>query len=925
MSSIENAPPSMCFPTSEGMRKTAEHQRLLESKQRIANWQRWGAYLSERQWGTVREDYSENQEAWFYFPHDHARSRAYRWGEDGLLGICDREGRLCFSFAFWNTRDPILKERLYGLSGPEGNHGEDVKECYYYLDSTPTHSYMKGLYKYPQAKFPYDNITEVNRSRSRFEEEHELLNTEAFDANAYFDCEIEYAKGDPNDILIQLTVHNRGRAPAVLHVLPQLWFHNSWIWGCEHEGCESKPRMRLHKSATEPNGVVLCDHESLGHFEFRVDADSEGQKPNWLFTENETNPNRHPGVPTSGTFFKDAFHASVVNGDVNGTDTRTFGTKCAAHYIAVISPNEPLVIRCRLTGKGTAEIEADPSIEQPIMNPIFGDCRIDRGFERALERRRQESDEFYRECIPQTLNSQEQAISRQAYAGLLWTKQFYYYVVDSWIKGDPNSPPPPRGREVGRNIDWLHLFNRDVISMPDKWEYPWYAAWDVAFHMIPMARVDIEFAKNQLILFLREWYMHPNGQIPAYEWALNDVNPPVHAWACWHIYKLSGDKEFLARTFQKLLLNFTWWVNRKDTRGQHVFSGGFLGLDNIGVFDRSKPLPGGGTLDQADATAWMAFFCGCMLQMALELAEENQAYSDMASKFFEHYIAIAEAMNSLHGTGLWEENDGFYYDHLYHDGKSTAMRVRSLVGLIPLCSNVIMYDRILQRLPSFQRRMNWFLKNRPQVSKHMAYMEHFCPEGSNSGMRLLAIPSTERFRRLLSYMLDEKEFLSPFGIRSLSAIHKEKPFVFERAGWRESVSYVPGESNTGMFGGNSNWRGPVWFPLNYLIVESLRQYHEFYGETFQVECPTGSGTLMNLRQVADEIERRLITLFQADATGRRPCHGTEQQYAQLDDWKELVLFYEYFHGDTGRGLGASHQTGWTALVATMLEHQSNTV
>ena len=923
MSQPETVPKAITPLASEGIRVTEEHKRLQEAKMRTSNWQRWGAYLPERQWGTVREDYSENQEAWFFLPHDHARSRAYRWGEDGLLGICDREGRLCFSFALWNTRDPILKERLFGLSGPEGNHGEDVKECYYYLDSTPTHSYMKGLYKYPQARFPYEDLTDVNRRRSRTEVEYELLDTKVMENNAYFDCEIEYAKAAPDDILIKLTVHNRGSQPAVLHVLPQLWFHNSWIWGCNDDGCSSKARMRLSKpTKEEPNGVVLCDHETLGHFEFRVDTGEEVHKPNWLFTENESNPNRHPGAPTAGTFFKDAFHANVVDGEANGCDTRTFGTKCAAHTIAMIWPDKPLVIRCRLTGTTPPAFDASTAV-LPVMDPIFGDHQIDEEFESVFQARKADADDFYSECIPSSLTPEEKNISRQAYAGLLWTKQFYYYVVEGWLKGDPNSPPPPPGRMDGRNSDWTHLFNRDVISMPDKWEYPWYAAWDVAFHMIPMARVDIEFAKNQLILFLREWYMHPNGQIPAYEWALNDVNPPVHAWACWHVYKLSGDKEFLARTFQKLLLNFTWWVNRKDTRGQHVFSGGFLGLDNIGVFDRSKPLPSGGTLDQADATAWMAFFCGNMLQMALELAEENQAYSDMASKFFEHYVAIAEAMNSLHGTGLWEKEDGFYYDHLFRDGQNTAMRVRSLVGLIPLCSNVIMYDKTVQRLPSFQRRMNWFLKNRPQMAQHMAYMEQFCPAGTTNGMRLLAIPSTERFRSLLSYMLDEKEFLSPFGIRSMSAIHQDKPFVFEYAGGRETVGYVPGESNTGMFGGNSNWRGPVWFPLNFLIVESLRQYHEFYGETFQVECPTGSGILMNLRQVADEIERRLVTLFKQDAQGRRPCHGTEKHYAEQPGWKDLILFYEYFHGDNGRGLGASHQTGWTSLVATMLEHQAS--
>jgi hypothetical protein len=912
--------PSMCFPTSEALRATAEHQRLLDSKKRRANWQRWGTYLSERQWGTVREDYSENQDAWFYLPHDHARSRTYRWGEDGLLGVCDRQGRLCFSFAFWNTRDPILKERLFGLSGPEGNHGEDVKECYYYLDGTPTHSYMKGLYKYPQARFPYDDLASTNRARSRMEDEYEILDTTAFANDAYFDCQIEYCKADPNDLLIRLTVFNRGTSPAVLHILPQLWYHNSWVWGCTHEGCEIKPRMKLYRNETEPNGVVVCDHPTLGHFEFRAESDQGVLNPRWLFTENETNPNRHPGAITSGTAFKDAFHTYVVGGEVNGVDTRTYGTKCAAHYVVIVDPLKPLVLRCRLSG--IVPDKESGIVATPLSGVAMADRKIDTAFDDLFRLRIREADDFYDQVIPNSLNEDQRNISRQAYAGLIWTKQFYYYVVDSWIQGDPNAAPLAQGRGHGRNRDWMHLFNRDVISMPDKWEYPWYAAWDLAFHMIPMARIDIEFAKNQMILFLREWYMHPNGQIPAYEWALSDVNPPVHAWACLQIYKLCGDREFLARTFQKLLLNFTWWVNRKDVRGQHVFSGGFLGLDNIGVFDRSKPLPGGGTLDQADATAWMAFYCGCMLQMALELAGESQAYSDMASKFFEHYVEIAEAMNTLHGTGLWENEDGFYYDHLYRDGNSTAMRVRSLVGLIPICTNVMIYESTIQSLPSFQRRMNWFLRYRPEMAKHMSYMERFCPKGSNVAMRLLAIPSQERFRRLLSYMLDENEFLSPFGIRSLSAIHKEKPFVFEYAGARESVSYVPGESDTGMFGGNSNWRGPVWFPLNYLIVESLREYHEFYGDSFKVECPTGSGVWMNLKQVADEIERRLVGLFTRDTSGMRPCHGTEHVYRDKEEWQNLILFYEYFHGDHGRGLGASHQTGWTALVATMLEHQA---
>ncbi len=704
------------------MSLTPEHIRLEETRSRKVNWQRWGPYLSERQWGTVREDYSESQEAWHFLPHDHARSRAYRWGEDGLLGVCDRQCRLCFSFAFWNGRDPILKERLFGLSGPEGNHGEDVKECYYYLDSTPTHSYLKGLYKYPQSRFPYEQLTDVNKRRSRSETEYELEDTGIFDQNAYFDCEIEYAKNGPDDLLIQLTIHNRGTTSAILHVLPQLWFRNTWTWGCDHEGCTLKPRIQMQSPSQ-----VLCDHETLGKYEFLVEDSPEIAAGTWLFTENETNPNRHPGWPTFANHFKDAFHEYVVDGKTDVVEGRKLGTKCAMHHLLVVDPAKPMRLRCRLR-----------TVENASAEP-FGE-----EFDRIMSDRQQEAEQFYASVIPNELDVDERRVSRQAYAGLLWSKQFYHYVVDSWIHGDPNLPAPPESRKNGRNSDWQHLFNRDVISMPDKWEYPWYAAWDLAFHMVPMAKVDPEFAKQQMILFLREWYMHPNGQIPAYEWALGDVNPPVHAWACWHIYLESGppgkrDRDFLARVFQKLLLNFTWWVNRKDVRGRHVFSGGFLGLDNIGVFDRSKPLPGGGSLDQADATAWMAFFCGTMLQMALELAEDEQAYGDMASKFFEHYVAISEAMNSLHGSGLWDDEDGFYYDHILLNNQSSPLRIRSLVGLIPLTSSVILRDELIDRLPGFRRRMNWFLQYRKDMRKHMTYMERRCPRDESSGIRLLAI------------------------------------------------------------------------------------------------------------------------------------------------------------------------------------------
>ena len=886
--------------------ETAEDRRLQASHQRKENWQRWGPYLSERQWGTVREDYSDDGNSWGYFTHDQARSRAYRWGEDGLLGICDRQARLCFSVALWNGRDPILKERLFGLTGPEGNHGEDVKECYYYLDSTPTHSYMKALYKYPHARFPYEQLTQVNRSRSRIETEFELTDTGIFEDSAYFDVQAEYAKASPDDVLIRLTITNRGSHPAVLHLLPQLWSRNTWIWGCDHEGCAAKPRM------WEEDGIVKVDVESLGHFQFRAEPIQSHAPVTWLWTENETNPARHPGLPTTGKCFKDAFHRYVIHGEQAALSQKPQGTKVAAYYLEVIQPNHAQVVRLRL-----ARSEAVPTEDW------FGPQ-----FDAIFQQRIQEADEYYATCIPVNLSDEERKVSRQAFAGLLWSKQFYHYAVGPWLDGDPNGPPVSPHRKFVRNQDWRHLFNRDIISMPDKWEYPWYAAWDSAFHMLPMARVDLEFAKEQLILFLREWYMHPNGQLPAYEWALSDVNPPVHAWACWRVYKMTGppgqrDKEFLARTFQKLLLNFTWWVNRKDPRGRNIFAGGFLGLDNIGVFDRSKPLPGG-HLEQADGTGWMAFYCGCLLQMALELAFVSEAYADMASKLFEHYVAIAEAMNSLDGIGLWDEQDGFYYDHLFLEGRGLPMRIRSLVGLIPLCTPVVLREHVLDGIPHFRKRMEWFLKNRRSVAEHMTYLECSAEGFEGPVQRLLAIPSQDRFRRLLAYLLDDKEFLSPYGIRSLSAIHQTQPFVFEHVGQRHEVRYVPGESDTAMFGGNSNWRGPIWFPVNYLIIYSLKQYHHFYGARFQVECPKGSGKMMTLLEVAHELERRLVSLFLPDAQGRRPAHGDDPRYQRDDAWRDCVLFYEYFHGDNGRGLGASHQTGWTALVTSMLESQAET-
>jgi Glycosyl hydrolase family 63 C-terminal domain len=884
---------------------TAEELRLVAANNRVENWQRWGSYLSERQWGTVREDYSANQEAWDYLPHDHARSRAYRWGEDGLLGICDRECRLCFSFAFWNTRDDILKERLFGLSGPEGNHGEDVKEAYFYVDATPTHSYMKAVYKYPQCKFPYEQLANENRRRNRQQPEFELRDLGVFDNQNYFDCIIEYAKNTPDDILIRATIHNRSAQPAAIHVLPQWWFRNTWTWDCTHEGCAPKPTIRLK------DDQLVAMHSTLEKWLMRSDVSSDGLQPVYLFTDNETNPARHPGIPTTGeNYFKDAFHSYTVEGSFQAVDPKQVGTKVAAHTIHLIPGGKSVTVQARMCSASQT-----PST-------WFG-----HGFDEILAARKQEADAFYSRRIPQNLSADQQQVSRQAYAGLLWTKQFYHYVVDAWLDGDNGSPAIPVSRAHGRNHDWRHLFNRDIISMPDKWEYPWYAAWDLAFHMLPMSRIDADFAKEQLVLFLREWYMHPNGELPAYEWALSDVNPPVHAWACWNTYKMSApagerDREFLKRTFQKLLINFTWWVNRKDLQGHHIFSGGFLGLDNIGVFDRSKPLPGGGSLHQADATAWMAFYCGHMLRIALELAEDSVAYADMASKFLEHYMAIADATNSLHGTGLWDEEDGFYYDHLLSGGRSTPIKVRSLVGLIPICTPVVLDERQIDRLPGFKKRTLWYLNNRSDMAKQMSYLNRVCPEG-DYGLRLLALPNLERLKRMLHIMLDENEFLSPYGIRSMSAKHRESPFVMNCNGEHMEVRYVPGESDTYMFGGNSNWRGPVWFPINYLLIESLRTYYQFYGDTLKVECPTGSGRMCDLSEVADEIQNRLIQLFATNSEGVRPCQAHDAKFANDPAWRDLVLFYEYFHGDNGSGLGASHQTGWTALVATLLEQQGS--
>jgi Glycosyl hydrolase family 63 C-terminal domain len=885
--------------------QNAETKRLALAASRDVDWKRWGPYLAERQWGTVREDYSRDGAVWEHFTHEHARSRAYRWGEDGLLGICDRQGRLCFALALWNERDAILKERLFGVTGKEGNHGEDVKECYYYLDSTPTHSYMKALYKYPQAAFPYDQLCDENRRRGRNDPEFELTDTGIFDDNRYFDVTIEYAKASANDILIRIEVANRGPEPARVHVLPTLWFRNTWAWGRTGEGYWPKPHVSRSPSTALTTGCsgVRAEHATLGTFELRGDASGE-HAPALLFTDNETNYQRIFGVPNRTAFVKDAFTEAVISGRREAVNPDQTGTKAALHYVLDVPAGGTSVCRLRLAEIGNPSSSVDDWFGQ--------------SFEQPLQQRRAEADAYYEVTIPSHVTGDARHVVRQAAAGLLWTKQFYHYVVKDWLEGDPTDPAPSPERAHVRNEDWTHLYNRDVISVPDKWEYPWYAAWDLAFHMIPFSRLDPDFAKDQLVLFLREWYMHPNGELPAYEWQLSDVNPPVHAWAAWRVYKMTGepghrDRQFLARVFQKLLLNFTWWVNRKDVDGRHLFSGGFLGLDNIGVLNRSE-LPSNHQLRQADGTAWMAFYCATMLSMSLELGREDPTYADMASKFFEHFVAIVDAMNELGGTGLWDEADGFYYDRLSIDGHVVPLPIRSMVGLLPLCAVEVLDQTTIDGLPGFKKRLDWFLVNRPDLARHITCMA----TSAHGPHRLLAIPSRERLIRVLRYMLDEQEFLSPFGIRSVSRIHESHPFILRFNGDEHRLDYTPGESTTGLFGGNSNWRGPIWLPLNFLLVEALERYHHFYGNTFTVECPTGSGTHLSLEQVARELSRRLASLFLRDHSGRRPCLGTDRRYADDPHWRDLMLFHEYFHAETGRGCGASHQTGWTALAARFI-------
>lgn len=882
----------------------AESKRLQEDESRAKNWKRWGPYLADRQWGTVREDYSADGSCWNYLPHDHARSRAYRWGEDGILGITDRQCRLCFALALWNEKDPILKERFFGLTGPEGNHGEDVKELYFYLDSLPTHSYMKGLYKYPQREFPYAQLVSENRRRSRTDAEFELLDTGVFSHNEYFDVFVEYAKESPDDILIRIRVTNRSSQEAPLHIVPTLWFRNTWAWGRTGEGYTSKPMLsKLNEHS------IRAEHESLPPHVLSFDANSSHASCNMLFTDNETNIERLFGSPMERRYVKDAFHDYIIRQNVTAVNADGKGTKAAFHTKQLIAPGATVELKLRLTA------------EQLACSEPFGS-----NFDSCFNKRIFEADEFYAQRCPPNISPQETSVIRQAYAGLLWSKQFYYYSVREWLEGDPAQPAPAKGREKIRNTEWKHLYNRDVISMPDKWEYPWYAAWDLAFHMIPFARIDPDFAKQQLLLLLREWYMHPNGQIPAYEFAFSDVNPPVHAWACWRVYKITApkgkrDRAFLARAFHKLLLNFTWWVNRKDIDGKNLFSGGFLGLDNIGVFDRSQPLPMGGHLEQADATAWMAFYCLTMLSMALELASEDPSYDDVASKFFEHFVSITDAINTLGGNGLWDQLDGFYYDQLHIEGKSIPLRTRSIVGLIPLLAVEVIDEEQIEKLPGFKKRMSWFLNERKDLARHISYMEHTGPRAH--GRNLLAVPSRQRLERVLRYLLDETEFLSPFGIRSLSKVHLSHPYIFRGGNEEYRVDYSPAESTTSLFGGNSNWRGPIWFPINYLLIEALERYHHFYQDEILLDCPSGSGRRLNLKQVSEELARRLCSLFVPNEHGFIPAQPELHEFAKDPAWKDLHLYYEYFHADNGRGCGASHQTGWTALVTRCMDRMAS--
>ncbi|GAB2786386.1 hypothetical protein HNQ93_002869 [Hymenobacter luteus] len=873
---------------------TQEQLRLAETNTHTAPWKKFGPYLTERQWGTVREDYSAEGNAWNYISHDMARSKAYRWGEEGIGGISDDQQLLCFAVALWNGKDEILKERLFGLTNGQGNHGEDVKELYYYLDSTPTHSYMKMLYKYPQRAFPYRKLVRENARRTRQEPEYELLDTGIFNKGRYFDVFMEYAKAGPDDILIQLTVHNRGPKRASVQVLPQLWFRNTWSWGYD----AARPVIR----ELEP-GTALAEHPALGAYHLYCD-----QAPPLLFCENDTNGARLYNLPADGLHFKDGINDYIIDGNAAAINAEQQGTKLAVQYHLTLQPGQSQQVRLRLR---------QPACPEPFLD-----------FDHIFAARRRDADEFY-DCLQENLPPDPDArnVQRQAFAGMLWSKQFYYYDVTQWLEGDPAVSTPPAERRKGRNRQWGHLQNQDIISMPDKWEYPWYAAWDLAFHCIPLAMVDAEFAKSQLRLLTKDWYMHPNGQLPAYEWNFSDVNPPVHAWATWRVYKMDkklrqdqGDTAFLEAVFHKLALNFTWWVNRKDKSERNIFEGGFLGLDNIGVFDRSAPLPTGGFIEQSDGTSWMAMFALNLMRMALELARHNPVYQDMASKFFEHFLYIADAM-TRGGDGLfnlWDEEDGFYYDVLHTpDQERIKLKVRSIVGLIPLFAVEVVDQALLDAMPEFTRRARWLLDSRPHLAKLVARWE----EPGKGARHLLGLLRRSRLKKLLTRMLDETEFLSDYGIRAMSRYHLEHPYVFSTEEENFEVHYVPGEAESSMFGGNSNWRGPIWFPINYLIIESLQRYHFYYDSKFQIEYPTGSGTLLTLQEVAAALAGRLTKLLLKDENGHRPAFGDNELLQQDPHFRDYLLFHEYFHGDTGLGLGANHQTGWTGLIVRLLQLQ----
>jgi hypothetical protein len=881
-----------------------EQFRLEECRTKKASWKHWGPYLSERQWGTVREDYSEGGNAWDYFSHDQARSRAYRWGEDGLAGISDERQRLCFAFSMWNGKDPILKERLFGLTNAEGNHGEDVKEYYFYLDSTPTHSYMRYLYKYPQAAYPYEDLVRTNHMRGRNQFEYELIDTGVFDQDRYFDVFVEYAKASPEDILIRCTVHNRGADTATLDLLPRLWFRNSWSWYA------NKERPTLVQVEDHPGrSVVRAIRPHLGTRYLYCEGDSP-----LLFTENETNTERLFGVPNKSAYVKDGINDYIVQGRENAVNPEKTGTMVTAHYRLIVPPHESQVVRLRLSDVAP---DALPRTKRG-QDTAFGAA-----FDREIEIRRREADEFYAAIIPGSVSADSANVMRQALGGMLWSKQCYRYDVHQWLKERGSDPFNPTRKAAPRNDHWHHMYNADVISMPDKWEYPWYAAWDLAFHVLALTLVDPDFGKQQLKLMLQDHYMHSNGQLPAYEWNFGDVNPPVHAWGTIFAYRLEqiqtgvGDTQWLKACFHKLLLNFNWWVNRKDRSGRNVFEGGFLGLDNIGAFDRSAPLPTGGYLEQADGTAWMALFSQNMVEIAAELSMTDPTYAEMTLKFVEHSMWIASAMDNMgNGAGMWDEEDGFFYDVLrLPDGRAERIKVRSMVGLLPLCAATTLTAEQCEKYPEIQERFKWFLEARPQLCSSI----HDPRQIGVSGRRLMSIMNETKLRRVLAKMLDEQEFLSPYGLRSISRYHADHPYVISAGGQVSQVSYLPAESDSGLFGGNSNWRGPVWMPVNVLIIRALLQYHEYYGNEFTIECPTGSGRQMNLFQVADELSRRLTAIFLRDADGRRPVYGGTRKFQEDPLWRDYLCFHEYFHGDNGAGLGASHQTGWTGVIARIMQ------